>query len=1213
MPNSLIGQVVFSASAIVPGQSVRAEVLDPAGESYSDAGDTVVHINGIRGAVQFLQFDRAGDKTVFVTASKDGLIENQSASLQVAAPDTPAASASGESLRIMALSLRPDIKMPLLQVARSPRQPYAVTVSLGRTLLRGGFSSGPGAGASDLLPFMRQRMSAVGESHPIVANAVLASEVSEGLHGSLRLHERHIAERSERSVSRFARSPFVNDLLPQERLERTAPSWVATPVPGGVAAEPMPEAGDRGLTYQWDFGDGTTLTSRLPVVEHDFESALGPDQEFRTFHIKVRVEEPDQPPVEVARTLSVHNAYATCKKFGMLVPKAHSATFASRVLSAYEALVTIDNIEAQPITLTSRTVHPMLDGDDLTVPGPEEALHTPITVPSQGSVVVPVTVALSSLPKGAVGFAVTFCGTSAEGLPIRVETHFDLSAKDRASNAPRIRDFSVAHFAKVRDAVAAVLAAPALETHPQVNNGANNGGNGNARARLRPVSATLQAALRGRAAGTALLRPSLAAPDAVPMATRAISSQSVLPPAMRAALPTNASFLSQLIALPQNGDGAAVRSGSAFQAVATHLRERGFLEQSLFSFQSAPAPVENAECDPDNSPDEVIDDPDSDWACQATPEKREVITKGRFLNARKGDVLLSPGGPGLIGTMLRQVSPPQRYSHSGIMTRNYDQVTHSTASEDRMLDYPVGSILGEPAPSDGHRPDVVKYGWPGVITQSVEESMHGSEMTDPESGKKYKISGFSREDSGMSIGGNWEIVHPLVIKPDPLQEAKNPEVRKTLHQVASDALAQTGKGHYRFYCYTDPTIADDPAQVGAADAGWAAGTQPSVCSSFIWHTLRKRGLHLEGDGALVTSGDLEDIDRAAGGQVGSNTSDGLYLYSAEERLAAAHYLHDSLTEKVKKSLEDKAGVLSDVVDTFSDISDDVANQIVNTFASDWAATDAKDSDAWKNTVAASAVSPDNMLLWDAPNLKGLYGYAAPLIYREPRLETVTIYRWHKVQVKGTVSGTVRFNGQPSPGAIVQLYDGKTTIANENGDYSLEHVPLGSYEVKASSDLGGIYLSATVPFTLSGSAQRVDVDLQAPSALFRRLKIQGTMHIVDFEDFSSDEVADRPFYREMYLGPFGTHGETSIVERMGGEVRVELRIVADWNLDKSIHVWYENKFFEGASEDTDDLDGSTSKAFDIPENASAGWNSKIHSGGAGEDAIDMTFVNEVNPH
>jgi hypothetical protein len=93
---------------------------------------------------------------------------------------------------------------------------------------------------------------------------------------------------------------------------------------------------------------------------------------------------------------------------------------------------------------------------------------------------------------------------------------------------------------------------------------------------------------------------------------------------------------------------------------------------------------------------------------------------GRFLNARKGDVILSPGGTGLIGGLLLSVTPSQWYSHSGITTRNYDEITHSTASEQRLIDHTRGQ-----GGSDGFEPNALKYLWPGVITQQVESAIKG--------------------------------------------------------------------------------------------------------------------------------------------------------------------------------------------------------------------------------------------------------------------------------------------------------------------------------------------------------------------------------------------------------------------------------------------------------------------------------------------------------
>lgn len=123
-----------------------------------------------------------------------------------------------------------------------------------------------------------------------------------------------------------------------------------------------------------------------------------------------------------------------------------------------------------------------------------------------------------------------------------------------------------------------------------------------------------------------------------------------------------------------------------------------------------------------------------EWVCQASDEQRVVIMPGRFMNARKGDIILSPGGNGLIGGLLRRGDLPQRYSYSGIMTRNYDAIAHSTASEERLENDPVGSdpLTGEAAATDGHRPDIVRYGWPGVVTQATVSAIHGEPMLDPE-------------------------------------------------------------------------------------------------------------------------------------------------------------------------------------------------------------------------------------------------------------------------------------------------------------------------------------------------------------------------------------------------------------------------------------------------------------------------------------------------
>ncbi len=476
---------------------------------------------------------------------------------------------------------------------------------------------------------------------------------------------------------------------------------------------------------------------------------------------------------------------------------------------------------------------------------------------------------------------------------------------------------------------------------------------------------------------------------------------------------------------------------------------------------SAGAPKEGDECDPDHLPDNVP----AGFACQMTTEKRWVAVPGRFVNARKGDIILSQGGPGgTIGGLLRQVHPPQKYSHSGIMTRNFDQVTHSTASEDWLLDHPVGSIavLDKPAPTDGLDPKALKYLWPGVITQSVEASVEGEELRDPE-GRPRMIRGFSAMREEGEFSGAWEVVLPVVVKPDPALESA--AVRATLKRVANYAATQPGRSHYRFYCYTDPTIG--LTTTAPPDAGWAAGTYPSVCSSFIWMCLKKNNITLEGPGTVTTPADLEakDVADKVGAEVAANTRDGLYLYRADERRTAAEWLNGKLQDDVWTRLEEEAGIGAGVVDLFSDICEDVANQVLNSFASDWSDKAAKDSDRWRTTGDANAVSPDNIFNWDSPAKGGVYGFAEELRYEPPQYREVTLWRWRKVQKFGTLAGKVTYNGAGVEGATVELYDGKTAATNAAGRFTLHAVPVGDYELKASVWKDGFHLSGALLVTV----------------------------------------------------------------------------------------------------------------------------------------------------
>jgi hypothetical protein len=377
------------------------------------------------------------------------------------------------------------------------------------------------------------------------------------------------------------------------------------------------------------------------------------------------------------------------------------------------------------------------------------------------------------------------------------------------------------------------------------------------------------------------------------------------------------------------------------------------------------------------------------------------------------------------------------------MTRNYDMITHCTFADERLKVHPRGEIdLGpfgtEPAPTDGFDPDVLRYGWPGTITQWVQGATDTGKLADPAAvanptsltpgapvvefdavdpdGDVYHMAPFDRYPKISRVGESWQVIPPMVIKTNPRVETT--EVRKALHRLADACRGDTGRTHYRFsgYSRAEDALTTTSTVVGA----WHEGTYPAVCSSFVWAVARCLGQQLEGPGGLARPSDLEPTDPPTV-EVGDGTPDGLYFYQADERSTAAHWFHERIrsevVDNVKSRVRDKIGnlgqldeLLGGILDILSDMTDDVANQMCNAFASDWCDTDAKDSDRWTSPGSGVAVSPDDIMRWDAPDTGGIYGYVVPAVYLPPSVERAPRYAWHFSPTRGTVHGTVSVDG-----------------------------------------------------------------------------------------------------------------------------------------------------------------------------------------------------------
>ena len=307
---------------------------------------------------------------------------------------------------------------------------------------------------------------------------------------------------------------------------------------------------------------------------------------------------------------------------------------------------------------------------------------------------------------------------------------------------------------------------------------------------------------------------------------------------------------------------------------------------------------------------------------------------------------MTPGdGTGLIGTLPEQLEPRQFFDHMGVMLRDEVLVRHATMAHARLNRKEPGRMMtgeffGQRAPVDGFRPDGLGQGWPGTITQSVEDAFFtGFNTEDPVSRRRYNPQGdffalnpgtavlprpvdgappeqwqaweqqqqfadpeFPRDETfsihNFPVGPSYRlesgtVIHPVVVKPAPEFESLDPRIRDVLHRVA-DAAAGL-RGHYRFYAYSDARIAFDEDKLGA-EGTWAEGTRPVVCSSFLWAAVQlvsASGQQLEVEGRSTES--PEEL-------LATPTVDGLYRYLTSEREKAGNALHELVSDRVRREV-----------------------------------------------------------------------------------------------------------------------------------------------------------------------------------------------------------------------------------------------------------------------------------------------------------------------
>ena len=679
----------------------------------------------------------------------------------------------------------------------------------------------------------------------------------------------------------------------------------------------------------------------------------------------------------------------------------------------------------------------------------------------------------------------------------------------------------------------------------------------------------------------------------------------------------------------------------------------------------------------------------------------QVVSVGKGMNppyianGLKGDLVLCPGdGQGVIGAMMGALQPPQVYTHMGIMVADKFFVRHTTAIDGRMQSDPSGRLFGladVPAPIDGFDPNKIKYGWPGTITQSVEEAWRASQdsstpffaaanYSDRPSADAPHIWNVNALSFDAVYDSNGSRRPALIVSACPSAQNTHPELRPMLQRVADEALAM--RGHYRFYSYTNAAISMDPAYLGPPMPLYdSAGKQregtmpdpsdpckqvpvdhtvPLCCSSFIWtaiQRLKAKGVLIELDPDVkgepaVPAGCEQKIPPQWGGDAPDPkgiTPDGLYYYSIAQRgnagQALYQKLHDTVDDGIQHELDQLFAALDKTVgfkvprigwaillfalgnsvspvgaigellgiavadaqavfDLLTDMPEDIANQMCNSFANDNQSGANEESTAWKSPGEGRAVSPDDIIwFWEpttfigattssAVEFRGLYGQNSELVLRPPMWGDQPKCQWQVSSGRAPLHGQIFLEGSSAgvAGAVVTC---ACEHAWSNVDGYTMDVPAGTYWATASwqDPKTDIVWSAaeSVDIPWPGGAIH-NFTLKPPPVDWRMVEIHGHADMVDRKIIGNDIWTHPAISLTARMGPFGnpavpsdttgTTWEAKPVLSCGDEDALQVDIQLSWRIGGFIDVTLKVFLMDGT--DVEDTRGAvfTLNPFDV---------------------------------
>jgi hypothetical protein len=1055
---NLLGNVVLEPPAVAPAQSVFLQVCDASGHPISDASVKIT-VQGVQTTARYYQFAAAGNFDLIVNAARGPLRESTNVTIQVA----------GEPLKYRAtLGPAPLTAMPIIQVTQDPGKPYVATFSL------------------DTPSFVRRILA---KAHPMGAPS-----------GAPQAPVTPVSQAPVDALNDEFTKAIAS--LPPEQVTRIAPTSTVTSagtathsaVFAPVALKTPPMA----TSYKWDFGDGQVVTTQAPTVSHDYFPAIKPDKVEHSFDVTCTIVHDN---LTVKRTLVLHSAYGLCRQAtGIIVPPVTGDVYATFQHLAFSGSMLVHNLEAYPITLNSMACVPLSSDPSTELASPRFTnMQVPIVLEINSATLLGVYVSLDQLQQAAgalgpnvPGFTVYYSGEMLDfgknptpgdqgtWIPVRFSYTFQIKLSDSGlAWAVLPPEWSSSQW----DVASALRAVSTIALDPKL-----------------PVSKA-----GGQFLDTATKTLAITLSSRTPDATTLAQARSAVQTGLSSiAINVGALSASGVVFRPHRPGSPVKRPDSPFDPL-------------------SPLPVaEGNECYPDD-----ISDADAATAnaqqlvCQLTGNIETITMPASFQNAQQGDVILSPapvGGGDMIAAMFRALTPPQHHGHSGIMTRNFLEITHCTASPDRIKNNPntitVTSPVGQVTIPTSLNSDMLQYGWPGSITQSIDDAL-GSSLIDP-SGDSYWFPSFNPD----TIGDGFELIPPLVVKPLPENEAN---FRALLRKVAETARSkgaqyavkprapsgspqahvQGGGCYYSFYCYTKPEISAGFTDPAGADAGWAKGMSPAVCSSFVWLCMKENNVALVTPNQDEKLSDFSPSAVAGGAEVGPATLDGLIYYPQAERQQGAQALYTML---MNQALSQEFG-LGTIPGINSTIAGPIADQLINCFA--FGNPNMVGSSAWQNPGDGNAVSPDNIIWWNPP----CFGYAEPLQYLPQHTEQYATSAWKKVITWGSIKGRVLSNGAPVSNAHVWVYlpGGDGFTGSDGSSYTLNHIPIGSYSLKAQATLTtlGVSVEATngldgQPITLSAANPNIvqDIELQGLPPVYRRLDISCSI--------SCDHGDDNPY-------------------------------------------------------------------------------------------------------